>query len=98
MYCKEYRIAAANAAGLVDEDGKPVHFTVTTQKDRVANATAPAVYHYIEGTMRTAWEPSEFIGVEEWLERQQSAPEAEAVAEKGHAADQPQPEKGHAAD
>ena len=77
----------------MDEDRKPVHFTVTTKIDMVAKATAPASYYYIEGTMRSAWELSEFLRVEEWLSGHQNAPEAkaEAAAEKGHAADQPQP-------
>ena len=99
-YREEYHTAAANAAGLVDEDGKPVKFVVTMKNDRLAKATAPAAYYYIEGTMRTAGEPSESIRVEEWLRGQQCAPqaEAEAAAEKGHAAERPQPEKGHAAD
>ena len=81
-------------------------FTVTTKKDTVAKDTAPAAYYCIEGTKRSAWEPSEFIRVEEWLRGQQSAPEAkaEATAEKGHAADQlsgekaTHAEKEHAAD
>ena len=101
---KEYHTAAANAAGLVAKDGKCVHFIVTTRKDRVAKEATPTAYDYIEGTMTAAWDTSEFMPIEEWLEGQESAREAQAVAQKGHAANQPsgekatQADKGHAAD
>ena len=79
-------------------------FTVTKKKDRVAKDTAPAAYYYIEGTIRSAWEPEQFYWSEEWLREQQRAPEAEAeaAAEKKRAADHPsgeketEAEKGHA--
>ena len=73
-------------------------------KFHVTTDTTPAACYYIEGTRRTAWEPKEFYRLEEWLREQHDAPEAEAEAEKGHAADQPsgkkatQAEKGHAGD
>ena len=68
--------------------------------------TAPMAYYYIPGTMQMTWDPSKFIPAKQWLGQQGSAVEAEVEArrpEKGHAADQPQPqeqqlEKGHAAD
>ena len=50
------------------KEGKPVHFTVTTRKDRVVKETTPAAYNYIEGTMTAAWDTSEFMRIEEWLE------------------------------
>ena len=107
---REYRkaccTAAVEAAGMVTKDGKPVHFTVTTSRDRATNANTPSAYYYIHGTMTAARDTSEFIPIRKWLQGQESAPEAAAEAEqaeKGHAADQPQvqehqSEKGHAAD
>ena len=53
---------------MVTKGGAPVHFAVTTQRDRVTNENTPAVYYYIQGTMTTAWDTSEFIPVEEWVE------------------------------
>ena len=83
MYREQYRTAAANVATvLVDEEGNCVKFHVTSD-------TAPAAYYYIEGTRRIAWESHEFYQLEQWQREQQDAPEAEAEAEKGHAADQP---------
>ena len=106
QHSEEYCTAAVEAAGTVTKEGTPIHFTITTQRDRVTNENSPSVYYYIQGTMTTAWDSSEFIPIKEWLEEQESAREAAAEAEhaeKGHAADQPQvqeqqPEKGHAAD
>ena len=63
-YRKEYRTAAAEAAGKVTKDGDPVHFTVTTQRDRVTNVDTPAAYYYIQRTMTTASDTSEFIPIE----------------------------------
>ena len=96
-YREQYRTGAANVArGMVDEEGTPVKFHVTTD-------TTPTAYYYVEGK-RTTWEVEEFHWLQEWLRQQEDAPEAEAEAEKGHAADQPsggetvQEEKGHAGD
>ena len=75
------------------KDGKPIHFTLTTRKDTVAKETTPAAYYYINGTMTAAWDTSEFMRIEEWLEGQESATEAKAVAKKRHAADHPSREK-----
>ena len=83
---------------MVDEDGNPVKFHVTTD-------TTPTAYYYVEGK-KTVWEAEEFHWAAEWLKQQEDAPEAkaEAEAQKGHAADKPsggetgQAEKGHAGD
>ena len=53
---------------MVTKEGKPVHFTVTTRKDRATNEKTPCAYYYIQGTMTAAWDTSEFIPIEEWLE------------------------------
>ena len=46
---EQYRTGAANVArGMVDEDGNPVKFHVTTD-------TTPTAYYYVEGK-KTAWE------------------------------------------
>ena len=72
-------------------------------KFHVTTDTTPIAYYYVAGK-KTAWEVEEFHWLEEWLRQQEDAPEAEAEAEKGHAADQPsgektaQAEKGHAGD
>ena len=88
QYRTEYPNATANAAGLVTTQGKPSILAVTTRKDRVAKETEPTAYCYIEGTMPALWDSSEFMRIEEWLEGQESAPEAEVVAEKGRATEQ----------
>ena len=83
-YRERYRKGAANVArGMVDEDGNPVKFHVTTD-------TTSTAYYFVEGK-KTTWEAEEFHWVADWLREQEDAPgaEAEAEAEKGHAADQP---------
>ena len=94
-YREQYRKGAANVARrMVDEKGNLARFHVSTD-------TTPTAYYFVEG-QKTTWEAEEFQWVADWLKEQEDAPEAEALAEKGHAADQPsggktaQAEKGHA--
>ena len=81
-YREQYRKGAANVTrGMVDENGNLARFHVSTD-------TTPTAYYFVEG-QKTTWEAEEFQWVADWLKEQEDAPEAEARAEKGHAADQP---------
>ena len=79
-YTKEYRTATVESAGMVTKDGKPIHFSVTTARDRATNENTPSVYYYISGTMTAAWDTGHFIRIHERLQGQESAPEAAAEA------------------
>ena len=94
-YREPYRKGTANVARLiVDEKGNLARFHVSTD-------TTPTAYYFVEG-QKTTWEAEELQWVADWLEEKEDAPEAEARAEKGHAADQQsggktsQAKKGHA--
>ena len=92
----EYRNAAEEVAGKVTKQGQPVDFAFTTSRDRTTLAEAPKAHIYFPTTMHTTWDASEFIAATEWLKEQRPAKEAEAEAErpeKGHAAEQPQPQE-----
>ena len=91
---EQYRKRAANVArGMVDKNGNPARFHVTTD-------TTSTAYYFGEG-QKTTWEAEEFHWVADWLKEPEDARGAKAEAEKGHAADQPsggktaQEEEGH---